>query len=136
MNCTETKRYLEPFLDGELDAEGNLKVLEHLNLCGDCNRVFDAEKTLRGALRDRLTNVKAPGGLVDRCCTALSACDAERRRRWIMPAVSAVAAAAIAAIVTSVLMSTRPTRPNEPEVAALAVAFHEANRTGTSGDAT
>jgi anti-sigma factor RsiW len=135
MKCTENRRYLEPFLDGELDAEANLKVLEHLNLCGECNRICEAERSLRGALKDRLCAVTAPPGLAGRCRAALDACDAGHRRRWVMPALSAAAAALIAAVVVTVLAG-RPALPNERELATLAVAFHEANRSGSSGDAT
>ncbi len=133
MNCRETKRYLETFLDGELDAEANLKVLEHLNRCGECTRTFDAEKALRAALRDRACGPKAPSDLCARVAAAMDAVDRAARRRWLAPVLSAAAAVVVTATVTTLVLA-RPARPmDEARLAAFAATWHETSRHGSPG---
>ncbi len=131
MKCTELKRYLEPFLDGELDAEANLKVLEHLNLCGECNRTFDCEKTLRAKLREQYCGATcAPPELRDRCLKALDTADGPRR--WRRLAWVPLAAAVIFAVVL-----LRPAgSPTESSFAAMAATFHDQNRQSCAGPST
>lgn len=83
MNCVESKRYLDLFLDGELDVETNLKVLEHLNLCPPCSKVFEGERWLGGEIRSRLSEEKAPAELVGRLQQAIAREGiAASSRRW------------------------------------------------------
>ena len=71
MNCVDAKRHLDLFLDGELDVETNLKVLEHLNLCSGCAKTFEGERWLGGEVRRKLCENKAPDALKNRICLAL-----------------------------------------------------------------
>jgi putative zinc finger protein len=114
MKCHEAKRHLDLFMDGELSVPENLKVLEHLNLCRPCSSVYEGEKALRGALRSRLGDVRAPEGLADK----LSApADAAPRLEAVGPVAgrsrlfSAAAAAAIFAVAVLFLLTTPGEKP-------------------------
>ena len=66
MNCHESKRRLDLFLDGELNVDVKLEVLQHLNRCPSCARICEGEKELRSLLRDNLGRDRAPEGLRNR----------------------------------------------------------------------
>ncbi|MBI2933367.1 MAG: zf-HC2 domain-containing protein [Planctomycetes bacterium] len=129
MTCSENLRALEAFLDGELDAEANLTVAEHLRLCGDCTLAFDAERRLRGALREKACGPKAPPELMARVRKTLDGADRSIARRRLL---SSLAAAAIfVAVLVGVLTISGP--PSEAEVVAFAAEFHDRNRDGCTG---
>ncbi len=114
MKCHEAKRRLDLFMDGELPVADNLKVLEHLNLCAACAGIYEGEKALRGALREKLGRETAPPPLAARVFSSLpsEATDGRPRRWW------AVAAAAVFLILAGSLVLA----PRELEVLASAVA--------------
>ncbi len=120
MKCHEAKRQLDLFMDGELSVPDNMKVLEHLNLCRPCAVVYDGEKALRGALREKLGAERAPQGLATRVFSRLSPVVEVRPRRWW-----AVAAAAVFLLLVGSLVFT----PREFQVLAAGVsARHESQR--------
>lgn len=113
MKCYESKRRLDPYLDGELTVAENLQVLEHLQLCTACQGVFESEKTARAALRRAQHGVHAPAGLGDRLFVDLervpsalpaTAPPAVRRRRLLF----VVAAAAMFLVFGSLLTAPAP----------------------------
>jgi anti-sigma factor RsiW len=114
MNCREIRNNLYPFLDGELDVEANVQVLDHVNLCEACSDIVSSERALQGLYRGQLTSVDVPGGLADRIRSALTEEDEPGRpapvfRLWF-PAV----AAAITILFTLGLIANVP----EPALAA------------------
>lgn len=46
MRCHEVRRFIGPYLDSELDAKTSLEIEQHLESCGECARVFEAEEKL------------------------------------------------------------------------------------------
>ena len=46
MDCQEIKKYLYPFIDGELDRKRSLKVQAHLDSCPLCSLEFQSEKKI------------------------------------------------------------------------------------------
>ncbi|RMG57511.1 MAG: hypothetical protein D6713_09540 [Deltaproteobacteria bacterium] len=44
--CTEIRRLISPYLDGELSREESLAVEEHLSRCGECRKVRDLFRAL------------------------------------------------------------------------------------------
>jgi len=120
MKCHEAKRHLDLFMDGELSVPENMKALEHLNLCRPCATIYDGEKALRGALKERLGGEKAPAGLASRVFGRLSPSAGYAPRRWW-----AFAAAAVFLLLAASLVFT----PRELEVLAATVAArHESQR--------
>jgi anti-sigma factor RsiW len=114
MNCREIRKYLYPFLDGELDVDTNVQVLDHVNVCEACTDIVASERALQGLYRGQLRAAQLPGGLEDRIRQALDEAGTPSRpapvyRMWF-PAV----AAAITILFTLDLVSNVP----EPAVAA------------------
>ena len=56
MNCHDCRKHLHPYLDSELEVQQNLDVLQHLNACPECARIFELEEAswehARAALDD------------------------------------------------------------------------------------
>ena len=50
MNCKEARRYINLFLDSELDSKTNLEISEHLSSCEECNTRFEQEEMLEKSL--------------------------------------------------------------------------------------
>jgi hypothetical protein len=129
MNCTEAKRYLDLFLDGELTVEQNLKVLEHLNLCGCCSKVFDGEKLL--AVEAQKAAEKCPEALKRRVEACLQR--EGRPRLWMVAAAAAILAAGIGIGIAAARLFVPAPRPaniaaapiQATEFARLAAAHHD-----------
>jgi hypothetical protein len=81
MKCHEARRALDLFMDGELSVSENMKVLEHLNLCGTCASVYEGEKALRKALQTQLEAVKIPRGSAERLLWSLRSMETDEGRR-------------------------------------------------------
>ena len=130
MKCHESKRHLDLFMDGELSVPENLKVLEHLNLCRACASVYEGEKALRGALRSKLSDVRAPEGLAARLAGSASA----PRIELVKPASTrarlfSVAAAAAFFLIALIFVLTTPGE----QPAALATELSKMHRETRSG---
>jgi hypothetical protein len=63
LKCQEYRRLLHPYLDSELEVTESLRVLEHLNVCGSCGRLFDAEERAWNRVRDVIRSEVAPAAL-------------------------------------------------------------------------
>ena len=50
MNCKDARRYINLFLDSELDSKTNLEISEHLSSCEECNTRFEQEERLEKSL--------------------------------------------------------------------------------------
>ena len=98
MSCVDTRRYLDTYLDGELDAEALIDVERHLASCAACGASATLRSRLKSELRE-LGEVRAPDTLRRRI-EALPTRRA-RSRRWM--AVAAVPVAAAAALVIALL---------------------------------
>lgn len=63
LNCTETFRRLDDFVDRELDA-GELAAVEaHLSRCAECAGEFGAEREIMAAIRAKLAHLRMPQDL-------------------------------------------------------------------------
>jgi hypothetical protein len=71
VRCPEVRAFLHPFLDGELDVEKNVIVLQHLELCGCCRDRFEDEKRLLVRFRDAI-HERCPEGVRIRILDACS----------------------------------------------------------------
>lgn len=63
MNCPTARRHLHPYLDDELELALSLQVLEHLNACEACERLFAGEEQVRGRYQQALAADRAPESL-------------------------------------------------------------------------
>ena len=83
MTCSDTRRRLTAYLDGELDADGGTLVRVHLRGCAACRQVASDEAALRDGLR-ALPSLDPPPSLWAGVQARLAAAEeAEARRpRW------------------------------------------------------
>ena len=86
MRCPEIRAFLHPFLDGELDVEKNVVVLQHLELCGCCRDRFEGEKRLLVRVREGISE-RCPDSLRARIAEACSRipCGTEAAANPAMP---------------------------------------------------
>jgi hypothetical protein len=137
MNCAESKRYLDLFLDGELDVEQNLKVLEHLNLCAGCSKLFDGERMLAAEFQ-KVGQEKAPEALRERCRGAIDRECRAGRRRWVLSAAALVLAGVGIGLLAPKLVPARPPSPSGPvaasDFARVIAARHDEVRTAVPPD--
>lgn len=87
MNCQQIGEQLGAFMDGELGAEATKAVSGHLEVCGQCRAELDGLREVKrlgaflseppvvradewsphwSAIKARLSNGRAPGGILDR----------------------------------------------------------------------
>src|SRR5437660_1702889 len=71
MNCEETKKLMDGYLDGELDPIANQKIEEHLRECRNCDQAYKAHGSLMRAIGDGAPYYKAPAGLRERIQSSL-----------------------------------------------------------------
>ena len=116
MNCDETARWIDPLLDGELDARNTAEVHAHLDDCRGCQGRYEAHQTISSSIRSLDLGYAAPASLRQRIhealeaesssATALRPAQPSTRRgasRWLMWAGWPVAVAASAMLATVLL---------------------------------
>jgi len=73
MNCDETARWIDPLLDGELDARNTAEVQAHLAGCQGCQSRYEAHQVLASNIRRLDLGYTAPVSLRQRINDALEA---------------------------------------------------------------
>lgn len=63
MNCLETKKFIQAYLDGELDAPHGVAIEAHLHECAGCGRVERNQQLLKSAVGSDALQFKMPYGL-------------------------------------------------------------------------
>jgi anti-sigma factor RsiW len=63
MNCEETKRFLDAYLDRELDLRRYTELEQHLSLCPSCHAVAQELEEFRALFMAGAQTLKAPPGL-------------------------------------------------------------------------
>ena len=71
LNCAETVRRLDDYVDRELSAEELAAVEEHLEQCALCAGEFVVERELLDEIRVKLTRLRMPAGLMARISSRL-----------------------------------------------------------------
>lgn len=94
MNCKEVKKYLDAYIDEELEAGLMLKAEEHLESCQSCGSVVLVKRKLKKQLRE-LGRVKAPEDLRRRI---ISISQKQNRGRMLLTYGAAPLAAAAALV--------------------------------------
>jgi mycothiol system anti-sigma-R factor len=73
MNCEEVGRWIDPLLDGELDARNTTDVQAHLAVCPSCQRRYEVQQTLSSNIRGLGLAYQAPESLRRKIAVALEA---------------------------------------------------------------
>jgi len=99
MNCQESKRQLQVFLDGELDLTKSLEMEKHLRECSECSQSYDSLRLLQQSLRNDSLRFQPPVDLEKRVRSALRRENGSHaqtfRWRWLIPALTAAALAIV-----------------------------------------
>jgi len=120
MDCGETIRSLDAWLDGEFDAREQVEVAAHLSACERCRSHADEAARARALLRARLREAMGPGAaagtapeaLRERIMVALS----RRRQSPWRRALSPIPVGALAACALGALMVLASHRIEDPLV--------------------
>lgn len=96
MICVESKKYLDAYLDGELEAGTMLEVEAHVETCETCGALLSLKARMKSEVASLGASVKAPDGLRTR---VESLRGGGRRRWWIAGATAAPLAAAAALLI-------------------------------------
>ncbi|MGE0441282.1 MAG: anti-sigma factor [Gemmatimonadales bacterium] len=69
--CEDVFRRLDDYLDRELSAEEMRLVREHLDACAQCASEHRFESRVLADVREKLTRIRAPEGLITRVRNAI-----------------------------------------------------------------
>ena len=101
MRCQDCRRYLNPYMDSELDAKTCTDIANHLAGCEVCSKRFAQEQEVEKRLVKSLRGEKMPEESWRAVLERLHAHDSPGRRRvrlaWLVPA-------AVVPVVTAVLL--------------------------------
>lgn len=86
MNCDETARWIDPLLDGELDARNTAEVQAHLDGCRGCQGRYKAHQAVSSGIRSLDLGYAAPVSLRQRINQALEAETASATATALRPA--------------------------------------------------
>jgi mycothiol system anti-sigma-R factor len=81
MKCEEVHRFLDMYLDGELDSARQLELEEHLATCSDCQSLLEERQEFRTFFAASVPGYKAPPELAAKILTTV-------RREQAKPRVS------------------------------------------------
>jgi anti-sigma factor (TIGR02949 family) len=107
IDCDDVQRFLQPYLDGEIDGEERIFISAHLQSCETCQQIARFEQAFRDTVRRHAdAPVDAPPRLRERVLRAL---DAEERpeSRFVRWARVVIPAAAAVLLVVGVAISER-----------------------------
>lgn len=93
MNCVNSKKFIDAYMDGELEAGMMLDIENHLESCGACNSLLRLKRDMKSALSTG-GKIQAPEHLRIQINSMRGG--ATSRRRWPGPVIAAPIAAAAA----------------------------------------
>jgi len=123
MNCKETRRYINLFLDSELDSKTSFEISEHLSSCDDCSTRFAQEERLEKSFVSIFTEDKDPKAdvtwekVISRFSDQAESEEDMRSGFWSLGRYLVPAAAAVIGIIIMLIVYSRQ-EPRELTVAA------------------
>src|SRR5438132_14164828 len=83
VTCTSALELIEPYIDGELDANQAAAIAAHIETCDSCTAVNSRLQKLRADIRAQAPYYAAPAHLQQRIRTGLrEAADRDRPPQW------------------------------------------------------
>ena len=128
MNCEEARKFIDGYIDGELDLVNNLGCEEHIGSCEACGAEYANRVALREALRsDRTLYYRAPDDLRRKITVSLREDDRDPLiRRWLSwrwtPAL--VTASLLVAMLATAFLALRPAAKADDLLASEVVSAH------------
>jgi len=83
MNCEETTKLMDGYLDGELDPITSQAIEQHLRECHNCDQAYKTQRSLIRAIGNATPYYKAPSELRERIQSSLRKEMAERPTRSV-----------------------------------------------------
>ncbi len=126
MSCEHTQKFLDAYLDGELDVAQSLGIEQHLNACPACRKLYTARRGVRVAVQSQARYFTAPDPVARRLRAHFGRADGDGAPRRVIPArwLSLAATAAIAALLGSGATFWLGLAAGEDSLAREAVANH------------
>jgi anti-sigma factor RsiW len=116
MTCSEFRTFLHPYLDGELDLLRQVEIEEHLRAGDACSRIYQAQLSLRSALKSDELYFRAPENLERKVRMVTQRPEGKPRLpRLQMPGWIGAAVAAAAVVALAVFVSPMLSRPSRTE---------------------
>src|SRR5437763_17088311 len=81
MNCEETTKLMDGYLDGELDPITSQAIEQHLRECHNCDQAYKTQRSLIRAIGNATPYYKAPSELRERIQSSLRTEMADRPTR-------------------------------------------------------
>jgi anti-sigma factor RsiW len=126
MNCEDTKRNLDDYIDGSIDVEQHDAIAEHVASCDACQSLIDHEQELRGLLRDYPVPQAATGFYDQAMVRAGHSNLRQHRNRWLLTGFGSALAAGFAIWVISSFLLTGPQLPDaSTTIAGVTIALEE-----------
>jgi len=124
MNCALVSRYLDAYVDQELDPGTQLEVERHIDVCADCQEQVAFGRAMKEHVRSAVSEVHAPVGLAERIRGSLDEAEREAqpaplvriapmRLRHAIPLAGAAAVLMVASFALS--SSQGPTAQPSPD---------------------
>jgi anti-sigma factor (TIGR02949 family) len=104
MNCAETRKYLDAFVDGELEAGLLLEVESHVDGCAPCAALAGLKRRIKAELAAAGARIAAPEGLRRR----VEGLPSRRLNRRLIGAAVSVPLAAAAALLLALNVGRAP----------------------------
>jgi anti-sigma factor RsiW len=79
MNCRLAQRYLDAYVDHELDPGTQLDVERHVDVCAQCQEEIAFARAMKEHVRGAVGSAQAPVGLADRIRSSLDEVESETR---------------------------------------------------------
>ncbi len=112
MDCEQTRRLLDAYLDGELDLVRNLDIEQHLATCSECSIIYRNRQTLRTSMNQPGIYYEAPSLLQKRIQRSLKPDTPLTGRipslRWLMVAAMIVVVFVAGTVWTNLQTSSDP----------------------------
>lgn len=120
MSCEEARMLLDAFVDGELTAEQESALMDHVNACEACKHEFDAAVLLRDVLGDMDDDIAVPLEAQAAWRNAVRQ-EAKKRnmKKWTRWAYAAAAALVLVVGCTAALNADKPGEAALPQQKAL-----------------
>jgi anti-sigma factor RsiW len=110
MNCAETKKYLDAFVDGELEAGLILEVESHVDGCASCAALAGLKRRIKAELFAIGARITAP----ERLRLKIDGLPSRRRNRRLITAAVSAPLAAAAALLIALNVGRAPAPVDEP----------------------
>lgn len=75
MRCALVRRYLDAYVDGEVDPNTQIDFERHMSTCAGCQELLDFTRQMKSEVHRSCRSVRAPAALRERICSAMDETD-------------------------------------------------------------